>query len=254
MDHARRFLAPSTRATQVAARIRNQCNLVIGYHFAPSPRLEENGEAWLIRALAHRLRTFLDVGANVGEWTEAVLAHAPRAQGIAFEPGTLAAERLAARMPDLEVCRSAVGDRNGRIPFREEPDAGETSSVLGPATSTVPMVTLDSFLAEREIGPVDLVKIDTEGYDYFVLLGAEEHLSRQAFRAVQFEYNLPWGAAGATLGGAYRLLRGHGYEVFVLTPNGLQPFDYERYGEFFSYANFVALGHEALAELAPERG
>ena len=110
------------------------------------------------------------------------------------------------------------------------------------------MTTLDCALEQRGLTCVDFVKIDAEGLDYSVLAGAEHALHSHTFGAVQFEYNRPWAEVGATLGGARRLLAQHGYRLFALRADGLYTFDYEHYGEFFGYANFVALSPAWVAE------
>jgi hypothetical protein len=38
--------------------------------------------------------------------------------------------------------------------------------------------------------------------------------------------------------------------VYALQGNGLRPFEYARFGEFFDYANFVALSRKAANQFA----
>jgi FkbM family methyltransferase len=237
---------------------RNQCNRVIRYHLAGGHRQDESGEAWLVRTLAPSLRVFADIGANVGDWTALVREHSPTAEGILFEPSTGALERLRARFDSasgLDIVDAAVGAEQGEAEFFEEPDAGEASSMVpghtGPGSTTrrVRVTTLDAELARRGAERVDLVKIDAEGYDYEVLRGALGALRDQRLGVIQFEYNRPWARAGATLAGAIALLEGCGYDTFLLRGEGLRKIDHEFYGEFFDYANFVALSPSAASLL-----
>jgi hypothetical protein len=89
---------------------------------------------------------------------------------------------------------------------------------------------------------VDVLKIDAEGSDLFVLRGARNLLQRQGAGIIQFEYNRAWRAAGATLEAAFLLLDSCGYEVFLLRPEGLFVLPLGKLNEFYQYANFVAVG------------
>jgi FkbM family methyltransferase len=250
MDRLQRVVARSPRATHVAVLARNQCNRVIRYHLAGGHRQDVSGEAWLVDTIGGRLRSFVDVGANVGDWTELVRTRAPEAEGLLFEPSAEAARALRARFDDragIEIVEAAVGSEPGEARFFEEPGAGEASSMVpghsGPGTiaRTVRVTTLDAELQGREIDQVDLVKIDAEGYDFEVLRGALESLRHHRLSLLQFEYNRPWARAGATLAAAIGLLEDCGYETFLLREDGLTKIDHAFYGEFFDYTNFVAV-------------
>ncbi|CAN5721232.1 hypothetical protein BH10BAC3_BH10BAC3_33890 [soil metagenome] len=79
-----------------------------------------------------------------------------------------------------------LSDTNGRLLFFfEETDAGEQSSFVVSIYHTdyevhsAPVTTLDSYCAEKEIERIDFLKIDCEGFDYKVLLGAKELLTQE---------------------------------------------------------------------------
>jgi FkbM family methyltransferase len=223
---------------------------VIGYHFSPSPDAEVNGEALLVRRLGPGLATFIDVGANVGSWTERVLAAAPQLKlGALIEPSNSAFTRLSERFApnaNLRLFHCALGDSAQEMTFYEEASAGETSSLVhrfsgpGAVQRKVDVRTLDDVAEQVGFEKVDFVKIDCEGYDFHVLRGAGRLLKTQAIGVVQFEYNRPWALSGSTLGSAIQWLNTFGYEVFVLTPRGVSSFDYTKFGDFFAYSNFVA--------------
>ncbi|MDQ4142587.1 MAG: FkbM family methyltransferase [Actinomycetota bacterium] len=235
----------------------NQCQLLIGYHFAPSYLPEENGEQWLLDRVGSAVEKFIDVGANVGDWTRMVLHRSPAALGVAVEPGTEALARLKERLPTtIEIVPAAAGRLDGSvITFYEEPEAGgRSSSVRDWGTSAkrreVKVVTIDALMDDLGWERVNLLKIDTEGYDASVMFGSANALKCQKIDLVQFEYNRPWREAGNTLGGVIRFLDDAGYDVFVLRPHGLDRYDYTMFGEFFSYSNFVALSRTSpLREL-----
>lgn len=49
--------------------------------------------------------------------------------------------------------------------------------IIKPAES-VAAVTIDDFCREREISRIDLIKIDTDGFEYFILRGAQKSLKK----------------------------------------------------------------------------
>jgi FkbM family methyltransferase len=249
-----RRLSGSRRAVGLAALARNQANMLIGYQFARSPDARVNGELWLARQVAPHVSTFVDVGAHAGDWSAALLELAPEARGVMFEPSPVLSDHLRARFAgevQVEVVQAAVADASGTAQFYDEGSAGQTSSLVAGASARgavereVEVVTLDEALAARGIDEVELLKVDAEGVDLAVMRGARRLLERAAVGVVQFEYDRSWRHAGATLAAAYGYLEPLGYSVFALRPEGLAAIDLDLVGEFFSYANFVALGPRA---------
>lgn len=248
VNHLVRALSGSRRVARGAALMVNQCELLIGYHFAPSYDPERNGERWLLDTVGPAVAYFIDVGANVGDWSAMLLDRNPDALGVAVEPGTAALAELRQRLPaSVEIVPAAAGRAEGSvIRFYEEPAAGaRSSSVQEWANSAkqreVEVVTIDGLMHRLGWKGVDFLKIDTEGYDAKVLFGAANVLQARRIDIVQFEYNRPWRQAGGTLGGVIEFLNAAGYDVYALRPYGLEPYDYRTFGEFFSYANFVAI-------------
>jgi FkbM family methyltransferase len=261
MTNAARALASSPVAVRQAVAVRDACNVLIREALTDGIDPETNGEALVARVQGPATRTFIDVGANVGDWAALLLESLPPdGAGVLFEPSAQAAERLRLRFADrpaIEVAEVAVSDAAGQASFFEEPDAGWTSSLVpGISTPTaiertVAVTTIDLEASRRGIESIDLLKIDAEGNDLRVLHGAGELLAAQRIGAVQFEYGRAWLQAKSTLGEAYRLLDDCGYCLFVLGGAALTHFDYRRYGEYFGYSNFVALAPSAMPAFGP---
>jgi hypothetical protein len=112
------------------------------------------------------------------------------------------------------------------------------------------VTTVDDEARAAGLDRVDLLKVDCEGYDLHVLRGASTLLSAEAVSAVQFEYNSYWALAGSTLADAMRYFAQFGYDVYLLRRSGLRAFDYRRFGDFFGYANFVAVAPHARRRAA----
>ncbi|MDT5027611.1 MAG: hypothetical protein QOE61_4037 [Micromonosporaceae bacterium] len=139
----------------------------------------------LLELLAARSRTVLDVGANIGIYACVAAARLP-ADGclIAFEPvpanvkylrRNLAQNGLAQR---VRVESVAVGEVPGEAVIHLVEASINHSLASGVAVNSraslrVQVTSLDDFLAGAGLdSPVDLLKVDVEGYDGYVLRGA----------------------------------------------------------------------------------
>jgi FkbM family methyltransferase len=265
LDYTHRRLARFHPAVLLALLLRNQMQCVLKYHLGGVAAADRNGEQLLARAVAPHCRTFVDVGANVGSWSEYLLAHAgTEVRGLLFEPSAAALTALRSRSSlagPCEIVPAAVSDSVGEVEFFEEPSAGETSSLdarTSLATASVrrvPCTTVERAVAEHGWDRIDFLKVDVEGFDLHVLRGCGSYLRERRIGIIQFEYNSSWATAGSTLSSALRLLSDSGYEVRLLRKRGLYGFSYDTFGEFLTYANFVAMTPELAGSLRPlERG
>jgi FkbM family methyltransferase len=246
-----RVLSKSRTCARLSARLRNQANCVVAYHLGESYDSGSNGEYRLLDLVARHCNTFVDVGANVGHWTEYFSSRNSSAKGILFEPSAHCAGLLREKFQgkSITVREAAVGDRIGSISFVEEGEFGESSSIAetyipserpGDAVvRQIPIVTLDEELKAAGIN-IDFLKIDAEGYDLKVLKGAELFLSEGRVRFVQFEYNSNWLGTGSSLREAKSFLERLGFELFLIRSTGLHPIDYSLWGDYFRYSNFLA--------------
>src|SRR5262245_20763454 len=115
---------------------------------------------------------FVDVGANVGLYT--VIACEARTEVIAVEPQRDAIEQLRANLAlngyEAEVVQQAVSEEAGRASLAG-PDPNQQALVAG---SDVEVTTIDRLVGERS---VDGIKVDVEGAERLVLIGASRALS-----------------------------------------------------------------------------
>jgi len=155
-------------------------------------RLHEPRETRLIvRALAGA-RAFADVGANLGWYTCVAAAHLPEGTVHAFEmdAGNFAALEANVKrngFTNVVARHAAVSDRAGTAKYRRPPadahgalfklDAGAGGA--GELVS-VETVALDDYFADRV--PPDVVKLDVEGAELFVLRGMRRLLESHAPR------------------------------------------------------------------------
>jgi FkbM family methyltransferase len=121
-------------------------------------------------------RLAIDVGANVGLWTRGLVREFE--QVIAFEPVAMFRECLTRNVSatNLVVQDVALGDSNTTARMNiTEGNTGHTHidpASIGQGDTTVR--TLDSF----EYQNLDYIKLDCEGFEYRVLLGAEQTIKQ----------------------------------------------------------------------------
>lgn len=125
-----------------------------------------------------------DVGANIGEYTY-VLAKAVGPENVyAIEPLPRLSSRLRTLFPKSHILKMALSDAAGTLTLKTpiikgSPlwtrstlerfiDDGETGAVL----EQVPVMPLDLLCEQLQVRDVALIKIDVEGHEKSVLLGA----------------------------------------------------------------------------------
>ena len=207
--------------------------------------LAVNGETWLQRRFAERsarLRkplTIVDVGANYGQWSSSMVqalrgAAAPRASLTLFEPVELVRQALAetakgfADATNVRIEPLALSDYSGSaVMLVQELGSGvhhlqsEISDEPGEA-ATVEVHRLESYWRARRAGPIDLVKIDAEGFDPKVIAGMEELLAAGSVEVVQFEYGPLFVRTRAYLRDIFELGVRHGYLLGILHGRGIE--------------------------------
>lgn len=70
--------------------------------------------------------------------------------------------------------------------------AGEQGSISSSGSMTAPCKTVTDVFNERKLNHVDILKIDTEGHDGNVILGARSPLYTGKITVVMFEYHVHW--------------------------------------------------------------
>jgi FkbM family methyltransferase len=199
---------------------------VITYAFRESRR-DERELAWLASRLPPEA-VFVDVGANLGQWTLPVATHVgPNGRVVAIEPAAATAAALARsiRLNGLtraEVVRVAASDLDGMalLHHHDRDPSQHSLGHVGPAAEEVHTRALDSLLAELEVDRLDAVKIDVEGAEEIVLRGSSRMLSElRPIVIFEVRKGLPE-RLGLEVDGAWRLTLGAGYRSYRLDDGG----------------------------------
>src|SRR5262245_35990801 len=159
-----------------------------------------NGETGVLRRLAPaNLRTIVDVGAHVGDWTIEALRTFPAAHAHAFEVAPPTYARLQRHIQESGLSSRAtlnafgLGDEEAACEMYYFPDHPQL-------TCDLPRHRFESqpfraslrrgghCLRENHVETIDLLKIDVEGAEHRVLAGFADALEAGRIECLQFEY------------------------------------------------------------------
>jgi len=158
--------------------------------FAPEP-----GSVSLLQRLLQPGACFLDVGANIGLFTVAagrVVGPAGRVISIEPAPDTMSALEATVRLNGLasfvELHSVAAGSEPGEAALNVGKVCGHSSlyPIDGAAGSVIVRIApLDAIIGD---GPVDLIKIDVEGFELDAIKGLRKTLSANADTSIIVEF------------------------------------------------------------------
>lgn len=182
----------------------------------------------------------IDAGANIG-WYSLLLDRlaVPGASVFAFEPDPATFARLQGNLArnaaaHVEALQAALGAECGtaRLARYKDSNNGRHSLLAadsGAGTVQVPVLMLASFWEARALGarPLRLLKVDVEGFEYFVLQGAGALLARCERLLLEYAPRSP-AAGGRGAEALLALLRAAGFRARCFGPGGLTPVSYEQ--------------------------
>jgi FkbM family methyltransferase len=199
--------------------------------FLAFPLIFEKTEVSLVSAFLRPGMSVIDVGANIGMYSIlASLRTKPRGKVFAFEPSTESATRLVRNLAlnhcdNVTVFRIALSDKaDGRMSLVSDRGFGDAYRYLDSKADaaggeTVSVTTLDGWAAEHAVGPADFLKVDIEGGEYRMFLGAREYLAASPDIVIMFECESDWCArAGYRPEDLHGLLRSVGFSLYAWQP------------------------------------
>jgi FkbM family methyltransferase len=227
--------------------------------------IDRNGENLVQRAALQQAPTgadvvIFDVGANVGEWTRNLLSEplpGARPKIHLFEPCETTFQTLVSNLAlwglgDSTIAsNAALSSRDGHgTLFSVGPNQGtnsiyETAAGNKPSPEEITLEQCDSYCGRNGIQHIDLLKIDTEGHDMEVILGASNLLQARQIDIVQFEYNWRWVFARHFLRDAFAVFLPWDYCIGKVTPQGIEFYDDWHFElETFREGNYLAVKRE----------
>jgi len=164
----------------------------------------ESGEYTFLKKYFSLINTpiVFDIGANKGNYIKMVSEINKGAKIFAFEPDKTAYNKLGSIKSDnISLYNYGLSDKVGEMEFynrKDELGSGHSSLYkevitdihkVGFISMVYKFSTIDNFVMENNIQKIDLLKIDTEGHELAVLIGAKETIEAGKVSIIHFEFN-----------------------------------------------------------------
>lgn len=223
---------PAARIIKSIVPLRMRNAIRVGLRLHPI----EYRSRWPDLAMFHLSKkdVVFDVGANVGEFTECVLAFQPWAIVHAFEPISEVFAVLQRKFKDYSgiYCKQfAFGSESGQQPINVSSYAQassflENGRVLNDRvygidftpvkTETVRVKTAAGYARACGVDRIKLLKLDVQGYELEVLKGAEPILDRMEFIYTEAQFQELY-KKGPMFDEVYEFLNKRGFELARMT-------------------------------------
>lgn len=217
--------------------------------------------AWLRGYLKNKVNPLvLDVGANVGNYSKDIFSSNISCSVFAFEPHPTTYKKLISNVnsENFKAFNVGVGNTNGTLELYDydTKDGSSHASLYrdvikdlhkgNPISHSVEIIVLDEFLMNQNVQVIDLLKIDTEGNEFNVLLGCKEFLKNRQVKAIHMEFNEMNIVSKVSFKDFWDLLSD--YEFYRILPGGgLLPI--KNYSpivcEIYAFQNIVAILKES---------
>ena len=195
----------------------------------------------------------VDIGANVGDWSVELLKYHPNAQITAFEPSRATYLDLVqniSKIPNIHPVNMGCGDQiKTQTLYFDESKSGMASlskrklnhiGIDFKYEELVSITRLDHYFANSKGVIPNVLKIDVEGHELKVLMGAGTLLDE--VRIIQFEFGGTNIDSRTYFKDYWEFLTNKLFRIYRMSPRGL--IHIERYSEddeFFCFTNFVAI-------------
>lgn len=194
---------------------------------------------------------FFDVGANIGEYSQllAEVFQGEKFKVHAFEPSSIAFKELCKNVISANVNKINKGLGKIEAVLWLKNAGSKIASVVEENELTgssnfekIQITTIDTYCELNAIYHIDLLKIDVEGYEYEVLEGCKELISKGGISFIQFEFG--YGSVLMKSGKYFKDycdLLINDYNIYRIVKDGLVPVPQATiFDEIFLGANFLA--------------
>ncbi len=190
---------------------------------------------WIAQLKLKSAATIIDIGANHGDFAAAAGDIFPQAKIFLAEPLPRMQRHLESLIREQNLpwrlWPFALGHEPGRFTLHVDDHNDAVGSLTGfsesylkanpgirPTTTVECEVrTLDAAAAAANIGQIDLLKIDVEGFELEVLKGASAALARTTAVVVEVSLIRKTGATNPLLA-TLEILAGHGFSIVQILP------------------------------------
>lgn len=222
--------------------------------------IHSNGELTIAKKIITNFKNpiVFDIGANIGDWSSAVIEVSPEAEITIFEPNPNLYINLNKRFnlnSNVNLEKLALNHKEDVISFylNDSLDAHGNNSIynhyyLEPSSQKVEVkcISLDKYCVENNIANINFIKADIEGAEINLLRGASRMLQQQKIDFLQIEYNQTWIKAGGSLLEVFEICKLNNYLLYRIDPRGLVKISFYTYTlEDFVFQNLLMVSCNA---------
>lgn len=216
-----------------------------------------NGELFFLKKViqTYKIKSIFDVGANQGNYAKLCLDLGFDGNIYCFEPHPKTFEILTKTLKNTTAKFFSLGFSNAEgiatIYDHQESDGSEHASLYEEVIQSIHghkavqheivLTTIDAFVEKNKIEHIGLLKIDTEGNEFNILVGAEKTLRNAKIDVIHFEFNEMNIVSKAFVKNFLTILPN--YTLYRLLPKGFLEITYEKplLYELFTYQNIIAV-------------
>ncbi|BDD05020.1 FkbM family methyltransferase [Aureibacter tunicatorum] len=218
------------------------------------------GERHFISKVLSRMspKVIFDVGANEGKYIQMLQEYIDFDSLHAFEPHPDTFQRLKNQIKgdNISFHNMGMSDHKGMLTLFDigdkegTPKASLFKEVVANHSENssrtvneidISLSTLDEYCDENGIEQIDFLKVDTEGHELSVLIGAKQMIDSGRINVIQFEFDQMNTVSKVFFKDFYELLEN--YDVYRLMPDSMLKI--EKYHsitcEVFAFQNIVAI-------------
>ncbi|XHX80375.1 MAG: FkbM family methyltransferase [Stenomitos frigidus ULC029] len=222
-----------------------------------------SGEDFFLKQISVILddAVIFDVGAYIGDYSNKIRSLSESVTIYACEPHPKTFQQLEcqAKQKGYLALNIACSDSEGKLnlyDYSGDQAASQHASLYQEVISTlhrgavqsweINVSTVDQLIKLYKVESIRLLKIDTEGNEFKVLLGAEQAINNNLIDIIQFEFNEMNVVSRVFFKDFYDLLKN--YVFFRLLPDGLIPMGeyHPFFCEIFAYQNIIAINRKYL--------
>lgn len=139
--------------------------------------------------------TIIDIGANIGDSLVIIKSNAPKAKVICIEGNEYFFNYLlknAVNYENVKCVKYFVSNTNGNVSVEKNQYIGSTSyNQSNGSGEVIKSYTLSEIIDNENITECKLIKSDTDGYDFKILISSLEVI-KQSKPLLFFEYDINW--------------------------------------------------------------
>ena len=232
-------------------------------------RFEKNGENFFIDNLFQSFKNYgekkivFDIGANIGEYAQMIedksLQSNVDVELHVFEPTKSCFSTISKKFSNKDhITLNNFGVSNsddGATIYYDKEESGLASLYQRNLDSynlelnkseEISLRRIDSYIEEKKITHIDLIKIDIEGHELKAFEGFGGYLNGDFIDYIQFEYGGANLDSHSSLMEIYKLLSNNGFKITKVMPNGLEIREYSPFMDNFNYSNYVAVSEKVI--------